>query len=42
MKSGMQKYIEMCVIRKALAKFQAYMKVNRNITQTEKRKKKEI
>ena len=28
--------------KKALAKFQAYMKTNRNITQTEKRKKKEI
>ena len=38
----MQKYIKICIIKKALAKFQAYMKINRNLTQTEKRKKKKI
>ena len=42
MKAVMQKYIEMSIIKKAQAKFQAYMKINRNITQTQKRKKKKI
>ena len=31
-----------CITKKALAKSQADMKINRNIKQTEKRKKKEI
>ena len=35
----MQKNIEMYIINKTLAKFQAYMIINRNITQTDKRKK---
>ena len=42
MKTGMQKYIKMCIIKKALAKFQADMKINRNIKQTDKIRKKEI
>ena len=37
MKAGMQKYVEICIMKKALAKFQADMKINRNITQTEKK-----
>ena len=41
MKAVMQKYIEMSIIKKAQAKFQAYMKINRNITQTHKKKKEE-
>ena len=41
MKTGAQKYIEIYLI-KALAKFQAYMKINRNTRQIRKRKAKEI
>ena len=39
MKTGMQKYTEMCIIKIALAKYQVDMKINRNITETEKKKK---
>ena len=34
--------VEMYIINKELAKFQAYMKINRNTIQTQKRKQKEI
>ena len=33
----MQKYIEMCIIKKVLAQFQVYMKINRNLTQTQRK-----
>ena len=38
MKGGMQKYVEMCITKTALTKFLAYMKINRNTKQTQKRK----
>ena len=42
METGMQKYIGMCLIKTTLAEFQAYMKISRNTTQTQKGKQKEI
>ena len=42
MKAGMQKYIEMCIIKKHWPNFKPYMKINRNTTQAQKRKQKEI
>ena len=42
MKAGMEKYIEMCIIKTAVAKFQAYRKINSNTTQTQMGKQKEI
>ena len=37
MKTGMKKYVEMCIIKKVLAQFEAYMKINRNLTQTQRK-----
>ena len=41
-KTEMQKYIEMCIIKFGAAKCKAYMKTKRNTTQTEKGTQKEI
>ena len=42
MKSEMQKYAGMYIIKRELAKFQAYMKTNKNTNQTQKSKQKEM
>ena len=38
MKAGMPKYIEVCIIKTAVEKFQAYIKINRSTRETQKRK----
>ena len=41
MEAEMQEDIEMCIIKKELENFQLYMKVDRNVIETKKRKQKQ-